>query len=203
MQVRISRSSGLGQRLGVRIFSLGVMAVIIFCFLNISNAVKDYKSIENMYDMTGFQQSDRSLEYTLPMTTKYSLENYIDNSNMDTMRYLLQKQVPLITRDEYITKEQESNEKAKNGIYTSVKSNEEVVRQLDITVHDIYCKPGNTSLLKGIDKSFLDKVEQLNGVESITYSCFESMRNWTWDSMVMKKWGQDVFQNLHPIQKIK
>ena len=28
MQVRISRSSGLGQRLGVRIFSLGVMAVI-------------------------------------------------------------------------------------------------------------------------------------------------------------------------------
>lgn len=179
------------------------MAVIIFCFLNISNAVKDYKSIENMYDMTGFQQSDRSLEYTLPMTTKYSLENYIDNSNMDTMRYLLQKQVPLITRDEYITQEQESNEKAKNGIYTSVKSNEEVVRQLDITVHDIYCKHGNTSLLKGIDKSFLDKVEQLNGVESITYSCFESMRNWTWDSMVMKKWGQDVFQNLHPIQKIK
>ena len=30
-----------------------------FCFLNISNAVKDYKSIENMYDMTGFQQSDK------------------------------------------------------------------------------------------------------------------------------------------------
>ena len=48
--------------------------------------------------------------------------------------------------------------KAKNSIYTSVKSNEEVVRQLDITVTDIYCKPGNTSLLKGIDKSFLDKV---------------------------------------------
>ena len=73
-----------------------------------------------------------------------------------------------------------------------------MVRQLDITAHDIYCKPGNTSLLKGIDKSFLDKVEQLNGVESITYSCFESMRNW-----IMKKWVQDVFQNLHPIQKIK
>lgn len=193
MQVRISRSSGLGQRLGVRIFSLGVTAVIIFCFLNISNAVKDYKSIENMYDMTGFQQSDRSLEYTLPMTTKYSLENYIDNSNMDTMKYLLQKQVPLITRDEYITKEQESNENAKNGIYTSVKSNEEVVRQLDITAHDIYCKPGNTSLLKGIDKSFLDKVEQLNGVESITYSCFESMRNWTWDSMDYEKMGARRF----------
>ena len=33
MQVRISRSSGLGQRLGVRIFSLGVMAVIIFASL--------------------------------------------------------------------------------------------------------------------------------------------------------------------------
>lgn len=33
MQVRISRSSGFGQRLGVRIFSLGVMAVIIFASL--------------------------------------------------------------------------------------------------------------------------------------------------------------------------
>ena len=57
------------------------------------------------------------------MTTKYSLENYIDNSDMDTMKYLLQKQIPLITRDEYITKEQESNENAKNGIYTYVKYN--------------------------------------------------------------------------------
>lgn len=49
------------------------------------------------------------------MTTKYSLENYIDNSNMDTMKYLLQKQVPLITRDEYITKEQRVTKKQRTA----------------------------------------------------------------------------------------
>ena len=55
-----------------------------------------------------------------------------------------------------------------------------------------YCKRGNTNLLDGFTEEFLAELDNIGGIQSISYSAFESERTWFWDNQDYHKMGLDT-----------
>lgn len=76
-----------------------------------------------------------------------------------------------------------------------IKYNDKDLLQLEeINIHygRRYCKRGNTNLLSGFTSEFLEELDNIGGIESISYSAYESERKWFWDNQDYHKMGLDM-----------
>ena len=82
-----------------------------------------------------------------------------------------------------------------NNSFMRIKYNDKDLLQLEeINIHygRRYCKRGNTNLLSGFTSEFLEELDNIGGIESISYSAYESERKWFWDNQDYHKMGLDM-----------
>lgn len=131
VQKRLSRSSGKFVMAGVRLFSFGVLLIIVICLFNICTAVNANKANEKIPDLIGYKEMDiEEFEFCF--------------------RY------------------------GENKYETRVTSS-------------IYNKQGNTNLTHGFTKDMIESIKNVNGVEKVECSYFETQRKWTWEGMSYEK----------------
>ena len=81
------------------------------------------------------------------------------------------------------------------GPVYSIKYNDEDLIMLEpllVNYLNRYCKRGNTNLLDGFTEEFLAELDNIGGIQSISYSAFESERTWFWDNQDYHKMGLDT-----------
>ena len=59
-----------------------------------------------------------------------------------------------------------------------------------------YLKNPNNNIIDGFSKEFLDQLMEINGIQSVSYSVFESERTWFWDNQDYEKMQTFAF---HPV----
>lgn len=67
-----------------------------------------------------------------------------------------------------------------------------------------YLKDPNNNILEGFSKEFIDELMEINGINSVSYSVFESERSWFWDSQDYEKMQTFTFhpEKVHIIKSI-
>lgn len=186
MNVRLSRSNGLIMRLGARVFSLAIAVVIVFCAYNIIDAYQGYKDHSAKADITGFQQQDGFMRNY--MNLSYDIENSeVQGYALNAFDYYLVNQRNTLSLEEYLNYRHQLAEQG--SVDTTFYANGIMKGLIDIPLTDRYCKPGNTSVMQGIDENLTDTLKDTKGVEKLTYSSFETARDWDWDNRNLTKIG--------------
>ena len=205
---RFIKEDGTLMIIGVRLFALCICMVIIFSSLKIQNAFKEYKNNDNMPDIYGYIDVNQD-KTALFMNYWYYLKDY-NNLPLKSMNYTGE----ITSRNdmsEYVSKQRIRY----NIHFDKIKELVEAGNMWDwndaIKVNDSdsigrslgfinmgqskYLKDPNNNILEGFSKEFIDELMEINGINSVSYSVFESERSWFWDSQDYEKMQTFTF---HP-----
>ncbi|MGN0318235.1 MAG: hypothetical protein ACI4E1_09935 [Lachnospira sp.] len=207
---RFSLNTSKISRIGVRLFSLTVCIAIVFCGVNIVSAFKDYKEVEAIPDVVGFEQNlDAPLSYFLPITTEYL---YSDTKKIEgeyivdkkPIEYYMSGKTDDLTKEEWITgiNEEDSGNnswqyKVFYGWHKRYNENGKLIKddrywndykdtdRFEVTkmliTNGKVSKNGNSSCISGINTNFIDKLESIKGVDNISFASYDTMRRFFWE----------------------
>ena len=205
---RFIRKDGALMAVGIRLFALCICGVIIFSALKIQNAFKEYKSNDSVPDIYGYIDVNQD-KTALFMNYWYYLKDY-NNLPLKSMNYTGE----ITSRNdmsEYVSKQRIRY----NIHFDKIKELVEAGNMWDwndaIKVNDSdsigrslgfinmgqskYLKDPNNNILEGFSKGFIDELMEINGINSVSYSAFESERSWFWDAQDYEKMQTFTF---HP-----
>lgn len=186
MHKRLSRSNGMAMRIGIRVFSIAILAVIIFCFINIYDAVSVYKKYESKSDISGFQTQDGTTQNYVNVTYD-ATSNEHNTYPKGTLEYYMVYKRPMYNKEEYLEFQHKLAEGERDKSIAGIRDLDAGLFQIGIG--NSYCKMGNSTIIQGMDDTFRDTMESTAGVESAQYSAFETARDWDWDTMDLSKMG--------------
>ncbi len=205
---RFIRKDGALMAVGIRLFALCICGVIIFSALKIQNAFTEYKKNDSLPDIYGYidVNQDRT---ALFMNYWYYLKGY-NNLPLKSMNYIGE----ITSRNdmrEYVSKQRIRYnihfDKIKELVEAGnmwdwnnaikVNDNDSIGRSLaSINMgQSKYLKDPNNNILEGFSKEFIDELMEINGINSVSYSVFESERSWFWDAQDYEKMQTFTF---HP-----
>ena len=205
---RFIRKDGALMAVGIRLFALCICGVIIFSALKIQNAFKEYKSNDSVPDIYGYIDVNQD-KTALFMNYWYYLKDY-NNLPLKSMNYTGE----ITSRNdmsEYVSKQRIRY----NIHFDKIKELVEAGNMWDwndaIKVNDSdsigrslgfinmgqskYLKDPNNNILEGFSKEFIDELMEINGINSVSYSAFESERSWFWDSQNYEKMQTFTFHS--------
>ena len=206
---RFIRKDGALMAVGIRLFALCICGVIIFSALKIQNAFTEYKNNDSLTDIFGY--IDRT-EYKdqLYMKYWYYLENY-NNLPMKPSMYSESRESRMDKledtaklRKRYNIHFDELKELVEEGKMwdsnnaVKINNTDSIGResaQIQIS-RSGYLKNPNNNIIEGFSKEFLDQLMEINGIQSVSYSAFESERTWFWDKQDYEKMQTFAF---HPV----
>lgn len=208
---RFSANTSKLSRIGVRLFSLTVCVVIVFCGVNIASAFNDYKKIEAIPDVVGFEQNlDAPLPYIIPMRSRYLYSKTVKQQGDSVVEekpinYYMSGKTEDFTKKEWIEKinsdETGSNSwqyKVYNGWTLKYREDGTLIKSYDkygyqpkatdlfdaslmLNTNGKVNKNGNSSCISGININFIDKLKSIKGVDSINFSSYDTMRRFFWE----------------------
>ena len=198
---RLMRRDGIFMAVGLRAFALCICGILVFSALMIRKSYTAYKANNALPDIYGYLDPTDSVYemyiyyytyvkgyYNIPIPAgKY----YSQERNDFTNRLRKERNRFNISFDELKNKLNNNEEDHVN----CVKYNDEdmIMREeLMVSYLNRYCKRGNTNLLDGFTEEFLAELDNIGGIQSISYSAFESERTWFWDNQDYHKMGMDT-----------
>ena len=205
---RFIKKDGVLMIIGVRLFALCICMVIIFSSLKIQNAFKEYKNNESMPDIYGYIDANQD-KTALFMNYWYYLKDYnnlpqksVSNNGEITSRYDMRDYVckQRIRYNIHFDKIKELVEAGNMWDWNDaikVNDSDSIGRSLGFINmgQSKYLKDPNNNILEGFSKEFIDELMEINGINSVSYSTFESERSWFWDAQDYEKMQTFTF---HP-----
>lgn len=205
---RFIKEDGTLMIIGVRLFALCICMVIIFSSLKIQNAFKEYKNNDNMPDIYGYIDVNQD-KTALFMNYWYYLKDYnilpqksVSNNGEITSRYDMRDYVckQRIRYNIHFDKIKELVEAGNMWDWNDaikVNDSDSIGRSLGFINmgQSKYLKDPNNNILEGFSKEFIDELMEINGINSVSYSAFESERSWFWDAQDYEKMQTFTF---HP-----
>ena len=206
---RFIRKDGALMAVGIRLFALCICGVIIFSALKIQNAFTEYKNNDSLTDIFGYidRTEDKDQLY---MKYWYYLENY-NNLPMKPSMYSESRESRMDKledtaklRKRYNIHFDELKELVEEGKMwdsnnaVKINNTDSIGResaQIQIS-RSGYLKNPNNNIIEGFSKEFLDQLMEINGIQSVSYSAFESERTWFWDKQDYEKMQTFAF---HPV----
>lgn len=206
---RFIRKDGALMAVGIRLFALCICGVIIFSALKIQNAFTEYKNNDSLTDIFGYidRTEDKDQLY---MKYWYYLENY-NNLPMKPSMYSESRESRMDKledtaklRKRYNIHFDELKELVEEGKMwdsnnaVKINNTDSIGResaQIQIS-RSGYLKNPNNNIIEGFSKEFLDQLMEINGIQSVSYSAFESERTWFWDNQDYEKMQTFAF---HPV----
>ena len=205
---RFMRKDGALMAVGIRLFALCICGVIIFSALKIQNAFKEYKSNDSLPDIYGYIDVNQD-KTALFMNYWYYLKDYnnlpqksMSNNGEITSRYDMSDYVrkQRIRYNIHFDKIKELVEAGNMWDWNDaikVNDNDSIGRSLGFINmgQSKYLKNPNNNILEGFSKEFIDELMEINGINSVSYSTFESERSWFWDSQDYEKMQTFTFHS--------
>lgn len=206
---RFIKKDGALMAVGIRLFALCICGVIIFSALKIQNAFTEYKNNDSLTDIFGYidRTEDKDQLY---MKYWYYLENY-NNLPMKPSMYSESRESKMDKledtaklRKRYNIHFDELKELVEEGKMwdsnnaVKINNTDSIGResaQIQIS-RSGYLKNPNNNIIEGFSKEFLDQLMEINGIQSVSYSAFESERTWFWDNQDYEKMQTFAF---HPV----
>lgn len=206
---RFIKKDGALMAVGIRFFALCICGVIIFSALKIQNAFTEYKNNDSLTDIFGYidRTEDKDQLY---MKYWYYLENY-NNLPMKPSMYSESRESKMDKledtaklRKRYNIHFDELKELVEEGKMwdsnnaVKINNTDSIGResaQIQIS-RSGYLKNPNNNIIEGFSKEFLDQLMEINGIQSVSYSAFESERTWFWDNQDYEKMQTFAF---HPV----
>ena len=206
---RFIKKDGALMAVGIRLFALCICGVIIFSALKIQNAFTEYKNNDSLTDIFGYidRTEDKDQLY---MKYWYYLENY-NNLPMKPSMYSESRESRMDKledtaklRKRYNIHFDELKELVEEGKMwdsnnaVKINNTDSIGResaQIQIS-RSGYLKNPNNNIIEGFSKEFLDQLMEINGIQSVSYSAFESERTWFWDKQDYEKMQTFAF---HPV----
>lgn len=206
---RFIKKDGALMAVGIRFFALCICGVIIFSALKIQNAFTEYKNNDSLTDIFGYidRTEDKDQLY---MKYWYYLENY-NNLPMKPSMYSESRESRMDKledtaklRKRYNIHFDELKELVEEGKMwdsnnaVKINNTDSIGResaQIQIS-RSGYLKNPNNNIIEGFSKEFLDQLMEINGIQSVSYSAFESERTWFWDNQDYEKMQTFAF---HPV----
>lgn len=195
---RLMRRDGIFMSVGLRVFALCICGILVFSALMIRKSYTAYKANNALPDIYGYLDPTDSVYemyiyyyayvkgfYNIPEGDDYSKERseLLNNPWKERNRFN-------ISFDELKNKFKDKGE----HVYTIKYNDEDLIMLEPLLVNYLnkYCKRGNTNLLDGFTEEFLSELDNIGGIQSISYSAFESERTWFWDNQDYHKMGLDT-----------
>ena len=205
---RFIRKDGALMAVGIRLFALCICGVIIFSALKIQNAFKEYKSNDSVPDIYGYIDVNQD-KTALFMNYWYYLKDYnilpqksVSNNGEITSRYDMRDYVckQRIRYNIHFDKIKELVEAGNMWDWNDaikVNDSDSIGRSLGFINmgQSKYLKDPNNNILEGFSKEFIDELMEINGINSVSYSAFESERSWFWDSQNYEKMQTFTFHS--------
>lgn len=206
---RFIKKDGALMAVGIRFFALCICGVIIFSALKIQNAFTEYKNNDSLTDIFGYidRTEDKDQLY---MKYWYYLENY-NNLPMKPSMYSESRESRMDKLEDtaklrkryniHFDKLKELVEEGKmwdSNNAVKINNTDSIGResaQIQIS-RSGYLKNPNNNIIEGFSKEFLDQLMEINGIQSVSYSAFESERTWFWDNQDYEKMQTFAF---HPV----
>ncbi len=206
---RFIKKDGALMAVGIRLFALCICGVIIFSALKIQNAFTEYKNNDSLTDIFGYidRTEDKDQLY---MKYWYYLENY-NNLPMKPSMYSESRESRMDKLEDtaklrkryniHFDKLKELVEEGKmwdSNNAVKINNTDSIGResaQIQIS-RSGYLKNPNNNIIEGFSKEFLDQLMEINGIQSVSYSAFESERTWFWDKQDYEKMQTFAF---HPV----
>ena len=206
---RFIKKDGALMAVGIRFFALCICGVIIFSALKIQNAFTEYKNNDSFTDIFGYidRTEDKDQLY---MKYWYYLENY-NNLPMKPSMYSESRESRMDKLEDtaklrkryniHFDKLKELVEEGKmwdSNNAVKINNTDSIGResaQIQIS-RSGYLKNPNNNIIEGFSKEFLDQLMEINGIQSVSYSAFESERTWFWDNQDYEKMQTFAF---HPV----
>lgn len=206
---RFIKKDGALMAVGIRLFALCICGVIIFSALKIQNAFTEYKNNDSLTDIFGYidRTEDKDQLY---MKYWYYLENY-NNLPMKPSMYSESRESRMDKLEDtaklrkryniHFDKLKELVEEGKmwdSNNAVKINNTDSIGResaQIQIS-RSGYLKNPNNNIIEGFSKEFLDQLMEINGIQSVSYSAFESERTWFWDNQDYEKMQTFAF---HPV----
>lgn len=199
ISARFIRKDGAAMSLGIRLFALCICSAVIFSSLKIKQTLENYQDNDMMPDIYGYIDGEASGAQPV-MRYWYYLENY------NNLPEKLSKYSGEMSRG-LMLEETAKERKRFNIHYDEIKELVEAGNLWDfnkaLRYNDTdslgrqgnyinissskYLKDTNNNLLDGFSKDFLEQLLSINGIESVSYSAFESQRTWFWDAQDYNK----------------
>ncbi len=195
---RLMKRDGIFMAVGLRAFAVCICGILVFSALMIRKSYTAYKANNALPDIYGYLDPTDSVYemyiyyyayvkgfYNIPEGDDYSQERseLLNNPWKERNRFN-------ISFDELKNKLKDDG-----GRVYSIKYNDEDMIMLEpllVNYLNRYCKRGNTNLLDGFTEEFLAELDNIGGIQSISYSAFESERTWFWDNQDYHKMGLDT-----------
>lgn len=206
---RFIKKDGALMAVGIRLFALCICGVIIFSALKIKNAFTEYKNNDSLTDIFGYMDRTEDKDQ-LYMKYWYYLENY-NNLPMKPSMYSESRESRMDKledtaklRKRYNIHFDELKELVEEGKMwdsnnaVKINNTDSIGResaQIQIS-RSGYLKNPNNNIIEGFSKEFLDQLMEINGIQSVSYSAFESERTWFWDNQDYEKMQTFAF---HPV----
>lgn len=195
---RLMRRDGIFMSVGLRVFALCICGILVFSAIMIRKSYTAYKANNALPDIYGYLDPTDSVYemyiyyyayvkgfYNIPEGDDYSKERseLLNNPWKERNRFN-------ISFDELKNKFKDDGE----HVYTIKYNDEDLIMLEPLLVNYLnkYCKRGNTNLLDGFTEEFLSELDNIGGIQSISYSAFESERTWFWDNQDYHKMGLDT-----------
>lgn len=206
---RFIKKDGALMAVGIRLFTLCICGVIIFSALKIQNAFTEYKNNDSLTDIFGYidRTEDKDQLY---MKYWYYLENY-NNLPMKPSMYSESRESRMDKLEDtaklrkryniHFDKLKELVEEGKmwdSNNAVKINNTDSIGResaQIQIS-RSGYLKNPNNNIIEGFSKEFLVQLMEINGIQSVSYSAFESERTWFWDNQDYEKMQTFAF---HPV----
>lgn len=206
---RFIKKDGALMAVGIRLFALCICGVIIFSALKIQNAFTEYKNNDSLTDIFGYidRTEDKDQLY---MKYWYYLENY-NNLPMKPSMYSESRESRMDKLEDtaklrkryniHFDKLKELVEEGKmwdSNNAVKINNTDSIGResaQIQIS-RSGYLKNPNNNIIEGFSKEFLVQLMEINGIQSVSYSAFESERTWFWDNQDYEKMQTFAF---HPV----
>ena len=205
---RFIKKDGVLMIIGVRLFALCICMVIIFSSLKIQNAFKEYKNNDSMPDIYGYIDVNQD-KTALFMNYWYYLKGYNNlpqkstnytgeiTSRYDMSDYVCKQRIRYNIHFDKIKELVEAGNMWDWNDAIKINDNDSIGRSLGFINmgQSKYLKDPNNNILEGFSKAFIDELMEINGINSMSYSTFESERSWFWYAQDYEKMQTFTF---HP-----
>ena len=205
---RFIRKDGALMAVGIRLFALCICGVIIFSALKIQNAFTEYKKNDSLPDIYGYIDVNQD-KTALFMNYWYYLKDYNNlplksmnytgeiTSRNDMSDYVSKQRIRYNIHFDKIKELVEAGNMWDWNDAIKVNDSDSIGRSLGFINmgQSKYLKDPNNNILKGFSKGFIDELMGINGINSVSYSAFESERSWFWDAQDYEKMQTFTF---HP-----
>ena len=191
---RLTKTNGVKVNVGIRILSLGVCAIILFCGLKIQDAYEQYIYNDSREDLVGYYVNGLKLPTHIPGYFEFERIDGLtlaeswresDAEKQEALRYssVMIDLLKLPTQDE---KRRLIYNDLEEQAYISLGGGKYAQRYFFSVYESKYAKNADTHILEGIPDRVVNTIEGVAGVSEVTYSTQETQRAWSWDGMSLK-----------------